>query len=170
MNTKEIKRYIPNIITLSRIPMSVALLFLKSSPVAFWTIYLLCGLSDILDGEIARRTGAASRLGERLDTFADIVFVAVWMILFLPVINVGNWLWIWVGLIAMIKVVNVISGFALKNGFVAKHTLANKATGVMLFLLPMMTQFESIKVPTIIPTCILATFAAIQEGHLIKTE
>ena len=51
------KRHIPNIITLSRIPMAVALPFVQSSPAIFWTLYLLCGLSDILDGAVARATG-----------------------------------------------------------------------------------------------------------------
>ncbi|MGN1233638.1 MAG: CDP-alcohol phosphatidyltransferase family protein [Candidatus Cryptobacteroides sp.] len=157
-------------ITLSRIPLSVSLLFVQSNPLVFWSIYLLCGLSDVLDGAIARNTGTASRLGERLDTFADIIFIAVWIAIFLPDINVGTWLSAWVGLIALVKVVNVVSGFAMKKGFVAKHTLANKATGILLFLLPIAIQYESIKVPSIILTCILATFAAIQEGHLIRTE
>lgn len=130
----------------------------------------MCGLSDVLDGAIARRTGTVSRLGERLDTFADIVFVAIWIAIFIPAINVGDWLWIWVGLIALIKVVNVISGFVMKKGFASKHTIANKATGVLLFLLPMMIQHESIKVPSIILVCILASFAAVQEGHLVRTE
>lgn len=167
---KKITKYIPNIITLSRIPMSAALLFVQSSPGCFWAFYLLCGLSDILDGAIARRTGTESRLGEKLDTIADIIFVTVWMILFIPVINVGIWLQIWIGLIALIKLVNIISGFALKKGFASKHTLANKATGVLLFILPLLLQLESIKVPSIILTCILATFAAVQEGHLVRTE
>lgn len=162
--------HIPNFISLSRIPMPAALLFVQSSPVVFWTLYLLCGLSDVLDGAIARRTGTVSRLGERLDTFADIVFVAIWMAIFIPAINVGDWLWIWVGLIALIKFVNVISGFVMKKGFASKHTIANKATGVLLFLLPMMIQHESIKVPSIILACILASFAAVQEGHLVRTE
>ena len=61
------------------------------TPGLFLDFYLLCGLSDVLDGAIARRTGTVSRLGERLDTIADIVFVAVWMTLFIPVINVGRW-------------------------------------------------------------------------------
>ena len=164
------KLHIPNIITLSRIPMAVALPFVQSSPAIFWTLYLLCGLSDILDGAVARLTGTVSRPGERLDTLADIVFVAVWMVLFIPAINVGRWLWIWTGIIAFIKVVNVISGLAMKKGFVAKHTPANKATGIMLFLLPMIVLWEVIKVPYIILICIIATFAAVQEGHLIRTE
>ena len=164
------KRHIPNIITLSRIPMAVALPFVQSSPAIFWTLYLLCGLSDILDGAVARLKGTVSRLGERLDTIADIIFVAVWMVLFIPAINVGRWLWIWTGAIALIKVVNIISGFVMKKGFVAKHTLANKATGILLFLLPIILLWEVIKVPYIILVSLLATFAAVQEGHLIRTE
>ena len=150
--------------------MAVALPFVQFSPAVFWTLYLLCGLSDVLDGAVARSTGTVSRLGERLDTIADIIFVAVWMLLFIPAIDVGQWLWIWTGVIALIKVVNVISGLAMKKGFVAKHTLANKATGILLFLLPMVILLEVIKVPYIVLVCLLATFAAIQEGHLIRTE
>ena len=164
------KRHIPNIISLSRIPMAVALPFVQSSPAIFWTLYLLCGLSDILDGAVARLAGTESRIGERLDTLSDIVFVAVWMVLFIPAINVGRWLWIWTGIIAFIKVVNVISGLAMKKGFVAKHTPANKATGILLFILPMVILWEVIKVPYIVLGCLLATFAAIQEGHLTRTE
>ena len=150
--------------------MAVALPFVQSSPTVFWTLYLLCGLSDVLDGAVARSTGTVSRLGEKLDTIADIIFVAVWMLLFIPAIDVGRWLWIWTGVIALIKVVNVISGLAMKKGFVAKHTPANKATGLLLFLLPMVILLEVIKVPYIVLVCLLATFAAIQEGHLIRTE
>ena len=150
--------------------MAVALPFVQSSPAIFWTLYLLCGLSDILDGAVARLAGTESRIGERLDTLSDVVFVAVWMVLFIPAINVGRWLWIWIGIIAFIKVVNVISGLAMKKGFVAKHTLANKATGILLFLLPMIVLWEVIKVPYIILVSLLATFAAVQEGHLIRTE
>ena len=150
--------------------MALALPFVQSSPAIFWPLYLLCGLSDVLDGALARAMGTVSRHGERLDTIADIIFVAVWMVLFIPAIDVGRWLWIWTGVIALIKVVNVISGFAMKKGFVAKHTLANKATRILLFLLPMIILWEVIKVPYIVLVCLLATFAAVQEGHLIRTE
>ena len=40
----------------------------------------------------------------------------------------------------------------------------------LLFILLLLLQLESIKVPYLILTCILAIFAAIQEGHLIRTE
>ena len=127
--------------------MAVALPFVQYSPAVFWTLYLLCGLSDVLDGAVARWAGTVSRLGERLDTLADIVFVAVWIVLFIPGIDVGRWLWIWTGVIALIKVVNVISGLAMKMGFVAKHTPANKATGILLFILPMAILWDVINFP-----------------------
>lgn len=65
---------------------------------------------------------------------------------------------------------NVISGLAMKKGFVAKHTPANKATGILLFILPIVVLWKDIKVPYIVLVCLMATFAAIQEGHLIRTE
>ena len=163
------KKHIPNIITLSRIPMSVAMLFVQSVPAVFWTLYMLCGLSDVLDGAIARRTGATSRLGESLDTIADTVFVVVWMILFLPAINVGKWIWVCVGLIALVKVLNIVSGFIVQKTFVSMHTYANKATGTLLFLLPLFIQVDFLTIPYMVLTCVTATFAAIQEGHLIRS-
>ena len=142
----------------------------QSSPVVFWTLYLLCGLSDVLDGAIARRTGSTSRLGENLDTIADTVFVVVWIILFLPAINVGKWIWVCVGQIALVKVVNIVSGFIVQKTFVSIHTYANKVTETLLFLLPLIIPVDFLTVPYLILTCILATFAAIQEGHVIRTE
>ena len=150
--------------------MAVALSFVQSSPAVFWTLYLLCGLSDVLDGAVARWAGTVSRLGERLDTIANIIFVAVWTLLFIPSIDVGRWLGVSTGVIALIKVVNVISGLAMKKGFVAKHTLADKATGILLVLLLMVILCEASKVPYIVLVCLLATFAALQEGHLTRTE
>ena len=60
--------------------MAVALPFVQSSPAVFWTLYLLCGLSDVLDGAVARSTGTVSLLGEKLDTIADIIF-EIWRII-----------------------------------------------------------------------------------------
>ena len=133
-------------------------------------LYLLCGLSDVLDGAIARLTGTTSRLGESLDAIADTVFIAAWIILFLPTIIVGKWIWICVGLIALVKVVNIVSGFIMHNTFVSKHTYANKATGLLLFLLPVVIKVDFLTIPYLLLTCLTAAFAAIQEGHLIRSE
>jgi CDP-diacylglycerol--glycerol-3-phosphate 3-phosphatidyltransferase len=45
----------------------------------------------------------------------------------------------------------------------------NKATGALLFLLPLTLPAVPLKYTAIV-VCAAATFAAIQEGHFIRTE
>ena len=41
-------------------------------------------------------------------------------------------IWIWAGLIAVIKRINIISGFVVQKRFATVHSLANKITGAVL--------------------------------------
>ena len=157
-----------NAITIFRMAASIVLLFCQAFSPAFYVFYIMAGVSDMLDGYVARKTNTDSRFGARLDTIADYVFVIVCLIKLLPVIWIPIWLCIWIGIIALIKVVNIISGFALQKMFMAVHSAMNKATGVLLFLLPLTISVLPLKYFAII-VCAAATFAAIQEGHLIRT-
>ncbi|MBO7132534.1 MAG: CDP-alcohol phosphatidyltransferase family protein, partial [Bacteroidales bacterium] len=47
--------YQPNFITLSRIAGSLGLLFCDVAGMAFWVLYVLCGITDIADGWVARK-------------------------------------------------------------------------------------------------------------------
>jgi len=60
---------------------------------------------------VARKTGTASKFGSKLDTVADIVFVVVCLIIMLPVIDVPSWIFIWIVIIAFIKVANIAAGY-----------------------------------------------------------
>lgn len=60
-----------NIITGFRIVGSIFLLPLSVFTLEFYIVYLLCGLSDMIDGTIARKTDSVSELGSKLDTIAD---------------------------------------------------------------------------------------------------
>ena len=117
---------------------------------------------------MARRTNSASALGVKLDSIADIIFLAVCLIKLLPVLALPGWLWVWVGLIALLRLVNIFSGFVCRKKLVLLHTGANKLTGALLFLLPLSLGFLNISY-TAVPLCALASFAAIQEGHFIRT-
>ena len=161
-----------NTITIFRMAASIALLFCPVFSPAFYVFYIMAGLSDMLDGFVARKTNTVSRFGAKLDTIADYMFVAICLIKLLPVLSIPSWLYGWIGIIALIKVVNIISGFAVQKKFVAVHSavhsVMNKATGALLFLLPLTIPFLSLKYSAIV-VCALATFAAIQEGYLIRT-
>ena len=157
-----------NAISIIRIPASIALLFCRAFSPAFYVFYIAAGLSDMLDGFVARKTDTVSKLGTRLDTIADFVFVVVCLIKLLPVLRIPAWLYAWIGIIALIKVVNIVSGFAVQKRFVAVHSVMNKATGALLFLLPLTIPAAPLNYSAVI-VCAAATFAAIQEGHFIRT-
>ena len=157
-----------NTITFFRMTASIVLLFCPVFSPAFYAFYIAAGLSDMLDGFVARKTDTVSKLGARLDTIADFVLVVVCLIKLLPVLRIPAWLYIWIGIIALIKVVNIISGFVVQKRFVAVHSVMNKASGVLLFLLPLTIPAVPLKNSAIV-TCAAATFAAIQEGHFIRT-
>ena len=159
-------KHIPNIISALRIIGAFCLLFCKSASAAFWVIYGLCGVSDMVDGYLARRLHAESKAGAVLDSVADICFVACCAIKLIPVLHIPTWLWIWAGVIVLIKLVNQISALAVHKLFCFPHTLANKLTGLLLFIAVPLVFW------TIVPIAIVAgvaSFAAIQEGHFIRT-
>ena len=123
-----------NIITSCRILCSILLLFVPAFSPMFYILYLVAGFTDMIDGTIARKTGTANEFGSRLDTLADIAFVVVCMIKLFPVLIIPTWLCIWIGVIAIIKVFNIISEYILQKKCAATHTLMNKVTGVVLFI------------------------------------
>ena len=161
------KKNLANLITVLRIIGSTSLLFFSFRSRLFFTIYLFCGFSDMIDGTIARKAGTVSKFGADLDTVADFVFMAVCAVKLLPKMNIPVWLWIWIAVIAIVKFTNIIWGFIRRKKLVDYHTFLNKTTGLLLFFLPLTLQF-------IVPTysfavvCTIATIAAIQEGYLYR--
>ena len=122
---------------MSRIIFSAAILLCPVFSPAFWVFYIAAGLSDMLDGAVARKFNAVSKTGERLATAADAVFVAVCLIKVLPAVKLPLWLLVWIGMIALIRIINVISGLAIRKQFIALHTAVGKLTGALLFVLPL---------------------------------
>ena len=158
-----------NIITGGRILCSFLFLFVPAFSHAFYFLYLLAGFTDMIDGTVARKTNSVSDFGSALDTIADTFFIAVCMIKLLPVLSVPAWLCIWIGIIAVIKVFNIISGFIIHKKLVAIHTVLNKVTGAVLFILPLTFSFIDLKYSGAF-VCTIAVLAAVWEGYLIRTE
>ena len=162
-------KHIANILTGYRILGSILLLFFPAFSVAFYIIYLFCGFSDMIDGTIARKTNSISKFGSQLDTIADFIFVVVSLLKLLPAIHIPQWLWMWGGVIAVIKISNIIWGYVSKKQFISMHTIMNKATGLLLFLLPLTISFVELKYIGIV-VCSVATLSAIQEGFYVITD
>ena len=158
-----------NIITIIRILCSIAILFCPVFSMAFYSLYITAGVSDMADGWVARQTNTASNFGAKLDTVADVIFVIVCLIKLLPVMKIPVWLYVWVGVIALIKVINIVSGYVVQKQFVAIHSVMNKVTGILLFALPLTISFIDLRYSAAV-VCIIATFAAVQEGLFIRTK
>ena len=157
------KKHIANIITGSRMILSLPLLLIPLTSEWFYALYLLCGLSDMIDGTVARKTKSTSEFGAKLDTVSDFLFMIVALIKFVPHLHIPVLLWIWIGVIAMIKLGNAAWGFRTKK-LISPHTVPNKVTGLLLFLLPMTISF--IELTYTLPfVCAVATAAAIHEVY-----
>ena len=156
-----------NIITSIRILCSIAILFCPVFSAAFYSLYISAGVSDMIDGWVARKTNTASEFGAKLDTMADIAFVIVCLFKLLPVMDIPVWLYVWIGVIAFIKVINIVSGYVVRKQFVSVHSVMNKVTGILLFVFPLTLSIVDLKYSAIV-VCAVATFAAIQEGHCIR--
>ena len=161
-------KHLPNIITALRFLGAICLLFFDVGSVSFWVIYFACGISDMADGYFARKLKCETKTGALLDSMADIGFVACCCYKLIPILAFPNWLWIWGGTIVAIKVVNQISALVMYKKCFFPHTIANKVTGVLLFVgVPLTVFLESI-VPMVF-IAVVVTYAAIQEGHFIRT-
>lgn len=157
-----------NAITGLRIICGTALLFCPALSPAFYALYLTAGVSDMIDGAVARRTNTVSEFGSRLDTAADIVLVAACLIKLLPALDIPAWAYVWTAVIALIKIVNIVSGYAARGKLAAVHSTANRAAGAVLFLLPVSLRWIDLRYGAAL-ACSVATFAALREGHIIRT-
>ena len=136
--------------------------------VPFWVLYVIAGTTDMLDGFLARRWGVESKFGARLDSLADFVFVLAVGYKLFPWLKLPTALWMMIGVIALVKMVNAISSYVINHKIAFLHTKANKLTGFLLFI-GMMTIGQSYFVPVAWMIACIALFAAIQEGHIIRS-
>ncbi|MGN1333763.1 MAG: CDP-alcohol phosphatidyltransferase family protein [Anaerovoracaceae bacterium] len=157
-----------NIITASRMAAAPLIIITDTFSPAFYALFFYCGISDMLDGPIARKTGSESRFGEGLDSAADLIFIGICLYKILPELGIPRWLWIWIAVVAAIKVVNLICGYVCRHEPVFLHTMANRITGFMLFTAAFLVEIIPIEQIGAV-LCVTATFAAVQEGHYIRT-
>ena len=107
--------HMANMITGTRIVCSIALLFCSVFSIPFYALYIIAGITDMIDGAVARKTQTVSEFGSKLDTIADFVFVAVCLIKIVPAVHIDKWMYIWIAIIAVIKLINIVSGFVIQK-------------------------------------------------------
>jgi len=158
---------IPNFISFFRIIVSPVLLLLMNSTSLFISLYLIVGLSDIADGYIARKYNMVTQKGAMLDSFADLVFyAAVLMVLYLKyewIINENLFL---ILTILVIKGMSIIVSKIKFKKIVFIHTIANKITGLLIFIAIPLIMF-GISRYVIVTLFVIAIFSALEEFLII---
>ena len=151
-----------NLLTLARIPLALGLLAVPPLSPAFFLLYVLSGVTDMLDGPVARRTQTESRIGARLDSLADAVFLAAVLYRLLPVLHLSRYVLWALTLICFLRCGAWLIGYRKYRRFAALHTIANKVTGVALFFTPcLLLWFPSHVLCTAL--CLLAGLSAGEE-------
>ena len=138
------------------------LLALSPHSALFAAFYLLCGVTDVLDGFAARKLHTESEKGAMLDSAADLVFALVYAVKILPLLNVPFWIRIWTAVIAAAKITCVIMAGGKTRRFSIGHSFGNKLTGLLLFLLPVSVRAADVRYGAAF-ACIAATGAVIEE-------
>ena len=153
---------VANSITVSRMLFSLALLVLPPRSLPFVVLYLLCGLTDVLDGYIARKLHTESEKGAMLDSIADLLFAVVYAVKILPILKIPLWIWIWTAIIAVTKITCIVIASKKAHRLEIEHSLGNKLTGLLLFLLRLSACVADGKYGVIL-VCIVATITVIIE-------
>ena len=164
-----IKKYvnIPNILTAVRLACAIGLIFAEPMGTLFLVLYLICGLTDAVDGTIARVTGTASEFGAKFDSVADIAFYSIMVLRFFPVLleTVSGHIWFVIILVVLIRVM-IYLYFAIRHKtLVSNHTYLNKLTGFAVFCLPFVIKTRFFGGYSV-AVCVVAFIAAIYELSL----
>ena len=127
-----------NIITASRFVFAGLLVLSDPMSAPFWVWYVCGGLSDLIDGPVARRLNQQSALGAKLDSIADIVFIACVCFAVLRSVVFPAWVIAGTVCIALVRLISYGVGYRKYRTFATIHTWLNQATGLLLFVFPVL--------------------------------
>lgn len=161
-----------NAVTAMRIVLSASLILLRSNKTAFIIVYLVCGMSDVLDGYIARKTHTESKLGEKLDSIADFVLYSVVAVILYGLLRPRMpQLAVPLATVVVLRLAAYLVSAIKYHAFVFLHTILNKITGFLVFLSPLMVM-NNVDILIIYAVVGVAGLAAIEEMaiHLTTSE
>lgn len=157
---------IPDMITCLRMAAALCFLFVKPLSGAFFCLYGAAGLSDILDGWLARRLKTADRRGAVLDSIADLMVAVALTVVLVPVLPWEKWAACWICGIVAVRLASAAVGFVRFRQMVFLHTWSDKVTGLLLFALPLLYWWLGFCVAFAL-ACGVASLSALEELALM---
>ncbi|WP_019266851.1 CDP-alcohol phosphatidyltransferase family protein [Methanobrevibacter smithii] len=157
----------PNKLSFIRIIFSLLLFFTKPLSYLFFIIYLICSISDVLDGYVARKYNLVTDFGAKLDSIADMTMFLSLIIVLLPVLNFTLEIYVLILIIVILKIASAIYCYIKFKKLSTIHSYLNKITGLLIILIPVLLIFAPSE-NLIAIICIIATIAAIEEFLIIR--
>lgn len=155
---------IPNALTFLRMVGSFVLFFTAPLSPLYYGVYTVSGLSDALDGFVARLTGSATEFGARLDSISDLLFYTAMGLTLLPKLWAILPLSIWIGIACIMAIrVSAYLVAAIKyKRFASMHTWLNKLTSALIFMTPYFME-QSFFIQYSVAVSIIAALASLEE-------
>lgn len=169
MNKKSwLKKNAANIITGSRLVASIVMFFLPDFSKSFFIAYTYAGLTDFIDGPIARKTNTVSKIGSKLDSISDLLLYVLMMVKMLPYLKLYLPKYVWVMIFSALGVRIIMYAYVgvTYHTLMSNHVFLNKATGFSIFFVPYFIRLSWFKWFAAAVASI-AILAAIYEAKLV---
>ncbi|MCL2563716.1 MAG: CDP-alcohol phosphatidyltransferase family protein [Oscillospiraceae bacterium] len=128
-------KHLPNAITISRMLIVISLIFIPPLTPLSIALFLIAGITDMIDGALARRIkDAHSNLGAELDSIADMLMVIVTVFFIMPAMDLWGWLWFAILGALTFKLMSAIPGLIKHRKVFFLHTISNKILAMILFI------------------------------------
>ncbi|OEF99802.1 CDP-diacylglycerol--glycerol-3-phosphate 3-phosphatidyltransferase [Vulcanibacillus modesticaldus] len=135
---------LPNILTISRfflIPIFLFVFFFLEYEIVAFVVFLLAGLTDIVDGYIARKYDLVTEMGKLLDPLADKLMMLTAII---SLLIVGKIPWFVAGLVFFREIGMIFSAifFHVKGKKTVPANKLGKSTTVLFYIAILMITFQ----------------------------
>ena len=124
----------PNILSLSRIIFAPTILFINDNKYILFFVLMIIGLTDILDGYIARKYKNETIIGSRLDSISDFIFYIL-LVIYAVIyeFDIIYKIKYYVTIIIIFKLLTIIFGYVKHKKLCFLHTFGNKISGIIGF-------------------------------------
>ena len=114
------------------------MIFIPTLSVPFLIVYAYTGLSDAVDGFVARKLKITSEFGSKLDTVSDLLFDVTMMLLIFPYLvkYLPGFIMMTIYIIFGFRMILYLLVWMYRRVIMSSHSYFNKATGLMVYLVP----------------------------------
>lgn len=135
------KKNLANFITSLRLVGAICIIFTKTLSKPFFIIYIISGITDALDGFVARKLKIVSDFGSKLDSISDLLFNGITLLKIFPILLIKTPSYVPYLIYAAVAIralCYLFVGIRFRK-FSSRHTIYNKIISGLMFFLPFMT-------------------------------